>query len=161
MISIIVAIAGNMAIGHNNQLLCHLSDDLRRFKALTSGHPVVMGRKTFESLPKRPLPNRRNIVLTTAATLQYPGIEVVHSVDEALALLPADEESFIMGGAAVYKQFLPYTGKLYVTWIHRDFDADTFFPAIDSSVFTKVSESEILTDPSNGIQFSYAEYCRR
>ena len=160
MISIIVAIAGNMAIGYNNCLLCHISDDLRRFKALTSGHTVVMGRKTFESLPKRPLPNRRNVVVTSSETFDSCGAEVVHSVDEALAILSPDDENFIMGGATIYKQFLPYADKLYVTWIHQDFQADTFFPPIDSSLFSQVSQSPVQTDQSNGIRFSYAEYSR-
>lgn len=160
MLSIIVAIAQNMAIGNNNQLLCHLSDDLKRFKALTSGHPVIMGRRTFDSLPKKPLPNRRNIVLTRDTGFNYPDVEVVSSVEQALSALSHDTESFIIGGATVYEQFLPYVDKLYVTWIYKDFEADTFFPSIDEKLFRRVSLSETMTDPSNGLQYAYAEYVR-
>ena len=161
MLSIIVAIADNMAIGNNNGLLCHLSDDLRHFKNLTSGHPVIMGRRTFDSLPKKPLPKRQNIVLTTDTTFAYPGVNVVHSVDEALSVIPADDETFIMGGATVYRQFLPHVDKLYITWIKKYFPADTFFPPIDLSEFQLLSETEPMIDPSNGITYTYAEYIRQ
>lgn len=160
MLSIIVAIANNMAIGNNNQLLCHISDDLKRFKALTSGHPVIMGRKTFDSLPKKPLPNRRNIVLTRDPNFNHLGIEVVSSVEQALSILPAETETFIIGGATVYEQFLPYVEKLYVTWIHKDFVADTFFPEIDKRQFRLVSETTPMVNQSDGILFSYAEFVK-
>lgn len=161
MLSIIVAIANNMAIGQNNDLLCHLSNDLKHFKALTSGHTVVMGRKTFDSLPKKPLPNRQNIVLTSDVAFSYPGVDVVHSVEEALALIPSDDEAFVMGGATVYRQFLLHVDKLYITWIKKDFEADTFFPEIDFSAFRLLDETPLMTDPSNGIDYTYAEYLRR
>lgn len=160
MLSIIVAIAQNNAIGNNNDLLCHLSDDLKRFKALTSGHPVIMGRKTFDSLPKKPLPNRRNIVLTRDASFDYPGVEVVNTMEQALSVVPSDEEAFIMGGATIYEQFLPYVDKLYVTWIYQDFTADTFFPPIDTNIFHQTSITETYQDPTNQIKYAYAEYER-
>lgn len=160
MLSIIVAIAQNNAIGNNNDLLCHLSDDLKRFKALTSGHPVIMGRKTFDSLPKKPLPNRRNIVLTRDASFDYPGVEVVNTIEQALSVVPSDEEAFIMGGATIYEQFLPYVDKLYVTWIYQDFTADTFFPSIDTNIFHQTSITETHQDPTNQIKYAYAEYER-
>lgn len=161
MLSIIVAIANNMAIGHNNDLLCHLSDDLKHFKALTSGHPVIMGRRTFDSLPKKPLPKRQNIVLTTDTSFTYPGVDIVHSVGEALAIIPNDNETFIMGGATVYRQFLPYVDKLYITWIKKNFPADTFFPEVDFSKFQLLNETQPMTDPTNGIVYTYAEYSKR
>lgn len=160
MLSIIVAIANNMAIGNNNDLLCHLSDDLKHFKALTSGHPVIMGRKTFDSLPKKPLPNRQNIVLTSDTAFGSPGVDVVHSIDEALSLISANNETFIMGGATIYRQFLPHVDKLYITWIKKDFEADTFFPEIDFSEFRLIDETQLMEDPTNGITYTYAEYLR-
>ncbi len=161
MLSIIVAIAQNMAIGNNNRLLCHLSDDLKRFKSLTSGHTVIMGRNTFDSLPRKPLPNRRNVVITRNPAFSYPAVETVGSVGQSLALSSSDSEAFVMGGASVYAQFLPYVDKLYVTWIYQAFEADTFFPTIDPDVFVQTSLTEPMTDPSNGIRFAYAEYLRR
>ena len=149
-----------MAIGNNNGLLCHLSGDLKRFKALTTGHPVIMGRKTFESLPRRPLPNRRNIVLTSSTVVPCEGVEVANSVDEVLSLIPADTEAFVIGGATLYEQFLPYVGKLYVTWIYRSFEADTFFPTIDPSLFRQTAISDLQRDPANGIAYAYADYVR-
>ncbi len=159
-LSIIVAVAQNGAIGKDNDLIWHISDDLKRFKALTSGHPVIMGRNTWNSLPRRPLPKRRNIVLTHDKEFAPEGAEVAHSLDQVFHLVEGEEESFIMGGAAVYRQFLPFVGKLYLTWVWQDYEADVFFPAIDNSVFCKVSESERYFDEIEGLYFSYAEYHR-
>lgn len=126
MISIIVAVAENGVIGDRNTLLWHISEDLRRFKTLTTGHPVVMGRKTCESLG-RPLPNRRNVVITRSET-EIVGCEVVHSLDEALALFPTDEEVFVIGGAQIYAEALPIADRFYLTRVHRDYEGDTRFP---------------------------------
>lgn len=160
-LSIIVAIAQNNAIGKDNDLLWHISDDLKRFKALTSGHPVIMGRNTWNSLPRRPLPKRRNIVLTHDAAFCHEGAEVVHSIAAVLDAVRDEEESFIIGGGTIYKQFLPFVQKLYVTHVWQDFEADVFFPVIDLSFFCKVDESERLLDAASGITYSYAEYQRR
>ena len=131
-LSIIVAMAQNRAIGKDNDLLWHLGGDLKRFKQLTTGHTVVMGRKTWESLPKRPLPRRRNIVLTQNPDFEAPGAEVVHSVNALFKTLQGNsDEVFVMGGASVYELLLPFTNRLYVTRIYRDYEADVFFPAID------------------------------
>lgn len=160
-LSIIVAIAQNNAIGKDNDLIWHLSDDLKRFKALTSGHTVIMGRNTWNSLPRRPLPKRRNIVLTHSDTFADEGAETAHSVQQVLEMVRGEEEAFVMGGAAVYRQFLPFVDHIYVTWVWQDFDADVYFPVIDMSVFSKVSESEVFTDAESGLRFSYADYRRR
>ncbi len=160
-ISIIVAIAKNNAIGKDNDLIWHISDDLKRFKALTSGHTVIMGRNTWNSLPRRPLPKRRNIVLTHDVTFAEEGAEVAHSLQQVLEMVRDEEEAFIMGGAAVYRQFLPFVNHIYVTWVWQDFDADVYFPVIDMSVFAKVSESEVFVDAESGLRFSYADYQRR
>lgn len=160
-LSIIVAIAQNNAIGKDNDLLWHISDDLKRFKALTSGHTVIMGRNTWRSLPRRPLPKRRNIVLTHDKGFCDDGAEVAHSVAAVLDMVRGEDEAFIIGGAAVYRQLLPFVQRLYVTWVYSDFDADVYFPIIDLSVFGKVSESELFTDSESGLDFRYVEYERR
>lgn len=159
-LSIVVAVAQNYAIGKDNDLIWHISDDLKRFKALTSGHAVIMGRNTWDSLPKRPLPKRRNIVMTHDTAFAPEGAEVAHSIDQVLQLVADEEESFIMGGAAIYRQFLPFVQRLYVTWVWRDFDADVYFPIIDRSVFQEVDCSERFLDEMSNLYFSYAEYRR-
>lgn len=126
MLSIIAAVAQNGVIGDRNALLWHISEDMKHFKALTTGHPVVMGRKTWESLG-RPLPNRVNVVITRQA-IEIPGCRVVHSLDEAVALFAADEEIFIIGGAQIYAEALPRAGRLYLTRVFRDYEGDTCFP---------------------------------
>lgn len=126
MISIIVAVAENGVIGNNNALLWHIREDLQHFKALTTGHPVVMGRKTYESLG-RPLPNRVNVVVTRQE-LAIPGCEVVHSLDEALALFGPEEEVFIIGGAQIYAEALPLADRFYLTRVEHPYEGDTRFP---------------------------------
>lgn len=161
-LSIIVAIAQNGAIGKNNDLLWHLSGDLKRFKKLTTGHPVVMGRKTWESLPKRPLPGRKNIVFTQNPDFEAEGAEVVHSVNELFKTLKdCDEEVFVMGGAAIYQLLLPFADRLYITRVYRDYEADVFFPTIDMSEFTLVNLSEPIFDEESGLDYAYEEYDRK
>ncbi|MDY6083887.1 MAG: dihydrofolate reductase [Dialister sp.] len=130
-LSIIVARAKNGAIGKNNQLLWHLSDDLKRFKALTMGHPIIMGRKTFESLPKV-LPGRIHYVITTQKDFKAPeGVLVFHDMDSLLAALPTGE-NFVIGGAEMYEALLPHADTLYVTEVEKSYDGDRFFPDIGS-----------------------------
>ena len=161
-LSIIVAIAQNGAIGKNNDLLWHLSGDLKRFKKLTTGHPVVMGRKTWESLPKRPLPGRKNIVFTQNPDFEAEGAEVVHSVNELFKTLKdCDEEVFVMGGAAIYQLLLPFANRLYITRVYRDYEADVFFPTIDMSEFTLVNLGEPMFDEESGLDYAYEEYDRK
>ena len=126
MISIIVAVAENGVIGDKNALLWHISEDLKHFKSVTTGHPVVMGRKTFESLG-RPLPNRTNVVITRQR-LEIPGCTVVHSLEEAVMLFPKDEEVFVIGGAQIYAEALPLARRFYLTRVFRAYEGDTKFP---------------------------------
>ena len=161
-LSIIVAIAQNGAIGKNNDLLWHLGSDLKRFKQLTMGHPVVMGRKTWESLPKKPLPGRQNIVMTNNPDFEAEGATVVHSVNGLFkALKDCDEEVFVMGGAAIYEALLPFTKRLYITRVYRDYDADVYFPTIDMSEFTLVKFGEPMYDEESGLDYAYEEYDRK
>ena len=148
-ISIIVAIANNNAIGKDNKLLAYLPNDLKWFKKNTTGKKILMGRKTFDSLPKKPLPNRTNIILTRQKDFSYPGCVVVHSVEEALQVFDEDKENFIIGGAEIYKLFLPLAKKLYITRIYADFDADTFFPEIDLSEWKLIEKIENQPDEKN------------
>ena len=161
-LSIIVAVAQNGAIGKDNDLLWHLSGDLKRFKQLTTGHPVVMGRKTWESLPKRPLPKRQNIVMTQNPDFSAEGATVVHSINDLFkALKDCDDEVFVMGGAAIYKALLPFTNRLYITRVYRDYDADVYFPTIDMSEFTLVKLGEPILDEESGLDYAYEEYDRK
>jgi len=161
-LSIIVAMADNRAIGKDNDLLWHLSGDLKRFKKLTTGHPVVMGRKTWDSLPKRPLPGRQNIVMTTIPNFAADGATVVHSINELFNVLKdCDDEVFVMGGASIYQMLLPFTNRLYVTRVYRDYEADVYFPTIDMSEFTLVSLGDPMQDEESGLDYAYEEYDRK
>ena len=140
MVSLIVAIAQNGVIGDKNALLWNIKEDMRRFRTTTTGHPVVMGRKTFESIG-RPLPKRTNVVITRG-DVQFEGCEMVHSLEEAIAKFPAEEEVFIIGGAQIYAQALPLVDKLYLTIVHRDYEGDTSFPEIDYSEWREISREE-------------------
>jgi dihydrofolate reductase len=162
MLSLIVAIAENNAIGIAGDLLCYLPNDLQYFKRQTSGCTVVMGKRTFYSLPKRPLPNRRNIVLTTDTAFTYDNTEVAHSVADVMDMIAADEQAFIIGGGVVYRQFLPLVDKLYITHIHHRWDdADTFFPEIDPAIWQCVSEEHHDADEKNPYPYTFAVYTKR
>ncbi|MBM3436314.1 MAG: dihydrofolate reductase [Bacteroidetes bacterium] len=161
-ISIIVAIAKNNAIGKDNKLLCHLSEDLKRFKKLTSGHTVVMGKTTYFSLPNRPLPNRRNIVITDIPGEQIEGCIMAYSIDDAMSKMEPGMENFIIGGASIYRQFIPFADKLYITWIHHGFEADTFFPEIDSAIWESISKEDFKnTDDRNPYPITYMVYRKK
>ena len=152
-VSIIVAMGENNAIGKDNQLLWHLPADLRHFKNKTSGHTIIMGRKTFDSVGK-PLPNRRNIVVTRQ-DIKIEGCEVVKSIDDALDLCRDEEEVFIGGGAEIYKLAMPKTDRIYLTIVHQEFDADTFFPKIDFSEWLETSHEDHEADQKNKIPYSF------
>ena len=159
----IVNVDEKWGIGRENDLLVSISDDLKRFRALTTGKTVVLGRKTLAGFPGgRPLKNRRNIVLSSDTALSIEGAEVVHSVDEALALLkgvPA-EEICIIGGASVYEAFLPYCTECKLTRTYIDGNADRFFPNLDADSAWEIAEkSEILEE--NGIRYQYIDYVRK
>ena len=142
MISIIVAVSNDWGIGKDNKLLWHISDDLKRFKRITIGKTLIMGKKTWESLPVRPLPGRKNIVLTDVPHEQIEGAITVYSIDEALSKCTADDEVFIIGGGSVYRQFMPLAHRLYITHVHKNTPADIFFPPIDPAVWKTVSEED-------------------
>ena len=162
MISIIVAVAENYAIGKKGDLLCHMPADLKHFKTITSGHTVMMGERTFLSLPKHPLPNRRNIVLTDVKGKTFEGAETVYSLDEMVAQVNPDEEAFVIGGGMVYKQAMEFADKLYITHIHHSWpDADTFFPEIDPKVWKQLSAERHSADENNPYDYTFAEYGRR
>ena len=162
MLNLIVAIAENNAIGKAGDLLCHMPSDLQYFKRQTSGCTVIMGERTFFSLPKHPLPNRRNIVLSDRTDFTFENTEVVNSIPEAQAAIAPDEQAFIIGGGMVYRQFLPLVDKLYITHIHHSWeDADTFFPTIDTSVWSVAERSELQTDPETGYTFEFVKYVKR
>ena len=161
MLSIIVAIAENYAIGKKGDLLCHLPADLKHFKDITSGKTVLMGERTFYSLPKHPLPNRRNIVLTDIAGKQFDGAEVAYSIDELKAKVAQEEEAFVIGGGMVYRQMMPLADKLYITHIHHSWpDADTFFPEIKTDEWKQVSAKRYKADEKNPFAYTFAEYIR-
>ena len=162
MISIIVAIAENYAIGKKGDLLCHMPEDLKHFKQVTSGKTVLMGERTFFSLPKHPLPNRRNIVLTDVPGKTFEDAEAVYSLEELCAKVSQEEEAFVIGGGMVYRQMLPLADKLYITHIHHSWpDADTFFPEIDPAVWKQLSAERHPADEKNPFDYTFAEYGRR
>ena len=160
--NIIVAIADNYAIGKSGELLCYLPDDLKHFKALTTGATVVMGKKTFFSLPRRPLPNRRNIVLTRDVSFTHEGVDVAHSIEELTSMLTPEEKVFIIGGGEVYRQFMPLAKELHITHIHHTWeDADTFFPEIDTSIWQRLNEEFHEADEKHAYAFTFATYVRK
>ena len=173
MISIIVAIAENYAIGKKGDLLCHMPADLKHFKDITSGKTVMMGERTFFSLPKHPLPNRRNIVLTEVAGKPFEGAEAVYSIDEMVkkvesrktatsSLKVESEEAFVIGGGMVYRQMMPLADKLYITHIHHSWeDADTFFPEIKESEWKLLNAERHFADEKNPYNYTFATYGRR
>jgi len=161
VITIIVAAAENDAIGKDNQLIWHLRDDLRRFKTLTSGHHIIMGRKTFESFPK-PLPNRTHIVISRQDNYQVPeGVIVVNSLEKALENAKSDMQPFIIGGGEIYKQAMPLADKIEITRVHETFEADTFFPKIDTSVWNKTSDTYHAKDENHDHEFSFLTYVKK
>ncbi len=159
-ISIIVAIAQNFAIGKNNDLLFHLPNDLKRFKQITTGHPVIMGRNTLLSLPNGALPNRRNIVISDIPEEKFERCEMVTSIEAAAAAVKDETEAFIIGGGMIYRQFFPLAGKLYLTLVHRDFDADVYFPEIDYTEWEELSRED-HSDEKNGFDYSYLNLKRK
>ena len=154
--NLIVAVDRNWAIGYQNDLLVRISPDLKRFKALTLGHAVLLGRKTLETFPGgRPLPSRPNFILSTDPAYTVEGATVLHSVDEAVTCCP--EDAFVIGGASIYNAMLPHCDTAFVTKIDADFPADVWFPNLDENPAWEISEEEPpLTD--NGVTFHYVTY---
>ena len=158
-VAIVVVVDGNNGIGKNGDLLCHLPNDLKHFKKLTTGHTIIMGRKTFESLPKGALPNRINIVITSDNADNYPGCIVARSVDEAFLLTKKKDKVFIIGGGKIYNSTLYLANKLYLTRIHHRFeDADTFFPDIDFNNWELIEEEKYKADEKHLYDYSVRSY---
>ena len=154
MVKIIVATSKNRIIGNDNKLIWKLSSDLKRFKELTTGNPVVMGRKTFESIGK-PLPNRRNIIITRNENYEVDGCEIVSSLEEAFLL--TNNDCFIIGGGEIYKQSIEVADKIYLTLVDCEVNGDTFFPDIDST-WKKISRKDFESDEKNEYRYSFIEY---
>ena len=159
IISIIVAIDEKNAIGKDNQLLCHLPNDLKYFKSVTQGHTVIMGRKTYESLPNGALPNRRNIVLSRNENLQLERCEMADSLENAIVLCKEESEVFIIGGATVYAKAIEFADKLYITNIHHTFEGtDAFFPNIDVNKWTEDSRLNNEAGDKNRYAHTFVVY---
>ena len=159
MISIIAAVAGNRIIGKENRLPWRLPADMEHFKRMTSGHTVIMGRKTFESIGN-PLPGRKNVVLSKDANFKADGCRVIHSLDEALELAK-DEEVFVIGGAELYAGFMDYAERLYITLIGEDFEGDVHFPKIDTDNWILVSKVKGARDEMNPYNYYFLTYVKR
>jgi len=153
MISIIVAVANNNVIGKDNDLIWHLPRDMKHFKETTTGHFIIMGRKTFES-NGRPLPNRTNVIITRDKEFNAEGCVVVHSLEDALEKAKDDPEAFIIGGGVIYKMALPIVDRIYLTKIHHAFEGDTFFPKLDMNEWDEVSCQDFEPDEKNKYPFS-------
>jgi dihydrofolate reductase len=162
VLKILVAFDENRVIGKNNALIWHLPADLKRFKALTTGHVIIMGRKTFESIGK-PLPNRTTIVISRQTNLQIEGVILAHSVEEAIlkAKSITRDDIFIVGGAEIYTLSLPLVDQVLVTQLHDIFEGDAFFPEISSEMWDLTEQERGITDDKNTYQFSYVTYTRK
>ncbi|MFC0469643.1 dihydrofolate reductase [Halalkalibacter kiskunsagensis] len=159
MISFVVAMDRNRLIGKENQLPWHLPADLAYFKKVTTGHTIVMGRKTYESIG-RPLPKRKNVVLTRSKDYEAEGCEVVHDIFEVLQMAKQEDECFVIGGTEVFKLFWDYVDRLYVTYIDENFDGDTFFPEIEAQNWNIVSVEKGMMDEKNRYPHEFRIYAR-
>jgi dihydrofolate reductase len=153
-ISIVVAMAANGVIGQDNQLPWRLPADLRHFKQTTMGKPILMGRKTYESIG-RPLPGRTNIVITRDAGYTAEGCVVVHSIEAAMQAAASQDEIMVIGGAEFYRQVLPYTDTIYLTRIHEDFEGDTYFPELNAGEWREVERTDCMPDENNPYRYSF------
>ncbi len=157
-INIIAAVGKNLELGCNNLLLCHLPTDLKRFKAITKGHSVIMGDRTWESLPFKPLPHRRNIVISLDTQYQAENAEVVHSIEAAIEAVQGEAEAFVIGGATIYRLFLEKADRMYLTHIESSFEADVYFPKFEENSWKLVNEEPPVED--NGYTTIYRTYER-
>lgn len=160
MIILIAAIANNNELGKNNEIIWHLPDDFKRFKQLTTGHHIIMGRKTFESFPK-PLPNRTHIVISRQKNYAPDGCIVVGNLKDAIEKCPQDQDIFIIGGAQIYALALPICDKLELTKIDGSFDADAFFPAINKEEWQLENEEFHAQDDKHAFEFCYQTFLKR
>ena len=159
-ISIIVAASRNNVIGKDNQLIWRLSADLKRFKALTTGHTIIMGRKTFDSIGK-PLPNRTSVIITRQEGYKQDGCIVVHSLEEALEAVKDQEKVFIIGGGTIYKEAIDKADELYLTLVHHEFEGDTYFPEIKNDQWESIHREDCLPDEKNEYAYSFIDYKRK
>nr|AVA17784.1 dihydrofolate reductase [uncultured bacterium] len=161
MISIIVAVSDDWGIGKDNELLWNISEDLKRFKRLTTGNTVIMGKRTWESLPRRPLPGRTNIVLTDDPKEFIDGSLTAYSIEDALSKCEIGKEIFVIGGGSVYRQFMPVADRLYITHVHKKAPADVYFPEIDLNIW-EISEKEDFPESETiPVPYSYIIYQRK
>ncbi|MCE7793047.1 type 3 dihydrofolate reductase [Salipaludibacillus sp. CUR1] len=160
MISMIAAFSEGRVIGKDGDMPWHLPADLRHFKKVTSGHPILMGRKTFESIGK-PLPNRRNIVLTRDKTFSAEGVEAIHDLADIRSLMAEEEEFFVIGGATIYEKLISKADRLYITHIHASFEGDTFFPEINGDEWETVSSEKGTVDQKNPHPHTFLVYERK
>lgn len=160
MITIIAAAAENNALGKDNQLVWHLPNDFKRFKQLTSGHYIIMGRKTFESFPK-PLPNRTHVIVSRQKNYQPEGCFVVGSMEEAISICPKDEEIFIIGGGEIYQQSLVFSDKIELTRVHETVEADTFFPTINPEEWELRFEEFHKKDDKHNFDFTFQTFVKK
>jgi len=161
MISIIVAVSDDWGIGKNNELLWNISEDLKRFKRLTMGNTIIMGKKTWESLPRRPLPGRKNIVLTDDPAECIDCSVTAYSIEDALSKCDKSEEIFIIGGGSIYRQFMPLADRLYITHVHKKAPADIYFPEIDMNIWKVVEKEEFPASETVAIPYTYVIYKRK
>ena len=160
-ISIIVAIASNFAIGKDNDLLWHISKDLKRFKELTQGHFIVMGKKTYFSLPGRPLPKRTNMIITDIEGEQIDDCLMAYSIEDAISKMDSENENFIIGGGSIYAQFMKHATKMYITRVHNDFEGDVFFPEFNTKEWKLSEKVDVNDDPQNEFKYSFETYVRK
>lgn len=160
MIILIAAVAENYALGKNNDLLWHLPLDFKRFKEITSGHHILMGRKTFESFP-RPLPNRTHVIITRQKDFKYEGCIVAQDLEKAIAICPKNEDLFIIGGGEIYAQSIHLADQLDITRVHHSFDADVYFPEIDPEVWELTSETFNAKDEKHLFDYTFQKYSRK
>ncbi|WP_269226458.1 dihydrofolate reductase [Flavobacterium eburneipallidum] len=160
MIIMIAAVAENNALGKNNDLLWHLPNDFKRFKAVTSGHYIIMGRKTFESFPK-PLPNRTHVIITRQKDFQYEGCIVVDSIQKAIEVCPKNETIFVIGGGEIYTQSMAFADQLDITRVHHSFEADVYFPEINPEIWDLTSETFNTKDEKHLFDYTFQTFVRK
>ena len=156
----IAAVAENNALGKNNDLLWHLPNDFKRFKEITSGHHIVMGRKTFESFPK-PLPNRTHVIITRQNDFEHEGCIVVQNIEKALSVCPINENLYIIGGGEIYQQSISFADQLDITRVHHSFDADVYFPEIDPEIWELTSETFHQKDERHLFDYTFQTFVRK
>lgn len=160
MIIMIAAVAENNALGKNNDLLWHLPLDFKRFKEITSGHHIIMGRKTFESFP-RPLPNRTHVIITRQKDFKHDGCIVVQDIEKAIAVCPKEDDLYIIGGGEIYKQFIHLADQLDITRVHNSFEADVYFPEIDPEIWELTSEIFNPKDEKHLFDYTFQTFGRK